>query len=276
MQRPFETFLGVDLGGGKGKTTAVARLALTDDRPEVMEVSTAAEGRSPWYDDVLLAYAAAHRQDAVLAIDAPLTLTACVRCQLPECPGTAKCVDKSVVWLNTIGHDLVRAADESSKKPAITPYTQRATEVVLHRRHGIVPRETLGQGMGPLTARAAHLVRALAGLGYKQHDNLIEVYPKATLHALHGPKTAQRYKGGIETWKTRAEIFESMNDSLGFSVKSRMAREACLVNDNCFDAVICAYTAYLWARDGWSIPEEQREVFLADGWIYGPGIQDTR
>ena len=31
-------------------------------------------------------------------------------------------------------------------------YVQRAAEVILHRQHGILPRETLGQGMGPLTA----------------------------------------------------------------------------------------------------------------------------
>ena len=41
-------------------------------------------------------------------------------------------------------------------------------------------------------------------------------------------------------------------------------------NDHVFDAVMCAYTAYLWARDGWQMPDEHREVFNADGWIWAP------
>ena len=31
MQRPFHTFLGIDLGGGKGKNTAVARLEASEN-----------------------------------------------------------------------------------------------------------------------------------------------------------------------------------------------------------------------------------------------------
>ena len=36
-----------------------------------------------------------------------------------------------------------------------------------------------------------------------------------------------------------------------------MAREDVLRNDHCFDAVISAYTAYLWARDGWELPDRR-------------------
>jgi predicted nuclease with RNAse H fold len=209
----------------------------------------------------------------------------------------AVCEDPAIVWFRTAGAELIAAAlpDERERvvvvagngkngknghsngharpeKPMTTPYTQRATEVVLHRRHGILPRETLGQGMGPLTARAAHLVRALASHGFTQHKNLIEVYPKATLHKLFGETTARRYKGKVNTWETRAGVLESLRGTLEFSRASRMAREDCLANDHCFDAVICAYTAYLWARDGWQIPLEHRDVYLVDGWIYGPGL----
>jgi len=44
------------------------------------------------------------------------------------------------------------------------------------RRRGIVPREALGQGMGPLTARACFLARALADR-FTLNDSLIEVFP---------------------------------------------------------------------------------------------------
>jgi predicted nuclease with RNAse H fold len=292
MERPFARFLGVDLGGGKGKTTAVARLELRPSGPlEVVEVDTA-RGREPWYDEILIDYLHMHAKDAAVAIDAPLTLTACTRCVLPVCPGVGACVDPAVVWMRTVGAQLsVVQVDERDqivavgrnttvgratpagpppRKPVITPYTQRATEVVLHRVHGIMPRETLGQGMGPLTARASHLVKALARSGYKLNQNMIEVYPKATITKLFGAPAAREYKRRADTWETRAMILERLAGELEFSPKSRMAREKCLQSDHCFDAVMCAYTAYLWAKDGWTLPEEHRDMFAIDGWIWTP------
>jgi predicted nuclease with RNAse H fold len=293
VHRDFQTFLGVDLGGGKGKKTAVARLEHHGDALEVVEVGTTHRGRA-WYDETLLEYLGTHAAGAALAIDAPLTLTACVRCREPICPGMAACQDPAIVWFRTTGAELVAQAAESdrnriaavpssrgigtvhadappTRKPHTTPYTQRATEVVLHRRHGIIPRETLGQGMGPLTARAAHLVRALAGHGYRLHENLLEVYPKATIHMLWGEKIARQYKREVETWETRARVLESLRGKLEFGKKSRLARETVLQNDHCFDAVVCAYTAYLWAREGWTMPLRDRDVFEVDGWIWVPG-----
>lgn len=298
----------MDLGGGKGKTTAVARLERTEDgNVEVVEVGTgrgAGDAREAWYDENLIDYLRMHGKGAALAVDAPLTLTACVRCREAVCPGMQECADPAIVWFRTAGEQIIADAavpdrdriavipangksngaargrngaghDDAAAlrgKPNTTPYTQRATEVVLHRRHGIIPRETLGQGMGPLTARASHLVRALAGHGYALNKNLIEVYPKATIHQLWGRDAARRYKREVDTWETRAQILESLRGTLEFGRRSRMAREECLRNDHCFDAVICAYTAFLWARDGWTMPAEHRDVYAVDGWIWAPGL----
>src|ERR1700754_2645598 len=78
VKRAFRTYLGVDLGGGKGKNTAVARLELAEDGTlEIVEVGTTHEG-APWYDEKLIEYMGLHASDAVLSVDAPLTLTACV------------------------------------------------------------------------------------------------------------------------------------------------------------------------------------------------------
>jgi len=48
-------------------------------------------------------------------------------------------------------------------------------------------------------------------------------------------------------------------------------RELCVQNDHLFEAVICAYTGYLWARDGWS---EVQHIAAArgreEGWIWVP------
>jgi predicted nuclease with RNAse H fold len=292
----FRTFLGVDLGGGKGRNTAIARLELREPGVlEIVDVGTT-NGKQPWYDENLIEYLGLHREGAVCAVDAPLTLTACVRCREAVCPGMSVCVDPTIVWFRTAGAELIEksavaekdrivavpangklrsyaAPHPSAKKPPTTPYTQRATEVVLHRQHGIIPRETLGQGMGPLTARAAHLVRALGRFGYALHQDLIEVYPKATLQMLWGPKIAHGYKREVDTWSMRARVLESLRGRLEFGRRSRLAKEAVLSNDHCFDAVICAYTGYLWATEGWQLPEKDRDVYRVDGWIFVPGGQ---
>jgi len=273
--RRFTTFLGVDLGGGKGKNTAVARLVAEPGRVRVVEVGTRVPGEGstpPFYDHLLVKHLRAFADDAVLAIDAPLTATTCVRCQLPRCLTLEHCDDPTVAWFRgTVaalqgGDPRVRDGVDGrfGKKPLATPYTQRACEVVLHRDHGILPRETLGQGMGPLTARALYLRRALEDR-FQLNENLLEVYPKATLERLFGAE-ARRYKRHPDTWAVRARLLEQLSDELSFDVW----REGCLSNDHCFDAVICAYTAYRWARDGWQLPVTDREVFARDGWIWIP------
>lgn len=319
MRRGFRTFIGVDLGGGKGKTTAVARLRLDDATAQIepgnLEVIVEDLGaHGPWYDEQLIEYVRGYAADAVLAIDAPLTLTACVRCELPTCPGQSRCEVPTVAWFRQrcARYDSPGSGPgEGPRKPRYTPYTQRATEVVLHEDFGITPRETLGQGMGPLTARMAYLRRALAPL-YQLNQNLLEVYPKATLTQLFpdapppiacapgGPtgtneRLGIRYKDGNGQAITlageapkrvgpRSEVARLYKRS-GHAIQTRTRvlselpglrfgpgqwREFAVQNDHQFDALIAAYTAFLWARDGWELPEDPERVFAVDGWIWFP------
>ncbi|MBI5477342.1 MAG: DUF429 domain-containing protein [Deltaproteobacteria bacterium] len=270
MARPFTTFLGVDLGGGKGKNTAVARLAWRDGQLLVEETLQKLNGK-PLYDEPLCSYLRTHADGAVCAIDAPLTLPACVRCPRPACPGQAACDDTTVAWFRRVGNGLVAGEARPNGKPRTTPYTQRAAEVVLHRRHGILPRETLGQGMGPLTARARYLVQTLRPT-FRQGENLIEVYPKATIQQLFGARMARGYKRQTAAHRVRLGIIERLADEarLRFARRPRNWPEFCDQSDHLFDALVCAYTAYLWTRDGWTLPEADREVFGEDGWIWFP------
>ena len=260
----LHTFIGVDLGGGKGKNTAVALLR-RHGTGVVVEKYDTGDGR-PWFDERLIPFLREHADGAVVAIDAPLSLTACVRCREATCPGMRDCADPTIVWFRR--HLATRpVGDAPNGKPTYTPYTQRLTEVLLHEQHGILPRETLGQGMGPLTARAAHLVRALAPM-YQLNRNLIEVYPKATIWKLLGEETARTYKRHHAQAAVRlAKILREL-PHLAFG--PGQWRERGVQNDHMFDAVICAYTAFLWVRDNWQMPVEGREVFAADGWIWYP------
>ena len=267
MLRPsFETFIGVDLGGGKGKKTAVAVLRKVEGGVRVERYDTGPDGKA-WYDAPLLEFLLARADGAVLAIDAPLSLPACVRCQVPVCPGMAACVDPTVVWFRGRDARGPGGAAPAGHKPHFTPYTQRATEVVLHVDGGILPRETLGQGMGPLTARAAHLTRALAAR-YRLNENLLEVYPKATIWRLFGEKTARSYKKHHAEQSVR--LGQILNQLPNLTFGPGQWQEFGVRNDHLFDAVICAYTAWLWANQGWELPTDGRPVFEADGWIWAP------
>ncbi len=307
LQRKHSTFIGIDLGGARGKTTAVARLSRAasngDDQDtrgvgepdgkgvSVQEVSTRHAGIDPWHDAVLIEYLAElSPENTVIAVNAPLTVPACLRCQLTVCPGKDQCADPSVVWLGEKGAEIVARAMENDldriaaipqhrarsagfglarpprPRPRIEPYMHRISEVKLCYERGLLPRDSLGLGTGPIAARAAHLRRALTGLGFDLHRNLLEVSPRATVHALFGPRKARGYKRDADPWETRAAIVEELRD-IRFALRSRLSREDVLRNDHCFEALISGYTAYLWARDGWTMPAG---LYAEDGWIWAP------
>lgn len=278
MLRPFTRFIGVDLGGGRGKTTALAEIRNGVHGAEVIEVATRA-AKLPWTDDTLMARL--HERagaGVVIAIDAPLTQTACGRCEVPVCPGMEACAEPAVVWLRTEGRALVRkvAAEAVNGRPRtehvaqarLAPYAHRATDVILTYERGLLPLAQLGTANGTIAARASQLKRRLKGAGFTLHENLLEVSPAATVAALCGVRAARGYKRDADPWRTRAMVLEQLAGSLSFAPQSRMAREEVLGNDNAFDAVMAAYTAYLWARDGWTRPDEA--AFAEDGWIYTP------
>ena len=319
MKRPFSTFVGIDLGGSRGKTTALARLSVPLERAgaadpashgalglaavHVDEVTTRHPGGEPWVDDLVIDHLARLREHVagrpggrlVVALDAPLTQPACVRCVVPACPGVEACVDPAVMWLRSEGRELLegeaiedrdsiaavpargfveRYAPASVSPPGwrhrvrIAPYSQRACEIVLCDQ-GLLSRDVLGQATGPVAARAAHLRRRLQALGFVAGESLLEVSPSATVAALFGARRARGYKRDADPWETRAGIIEELRD-LRFAPSSRLSREEVLRNDHCFEALLSGYTAYLWARDGWTMPADHAAVFATDGWIWAP------
>jgi predicted RNase H-like nuclease len=256
----FQRFVGVDLGGGKGKKTALAVLERRGDDVAVAKLLPRA-GDTPLYDGPLVEFLRGAADHALLCIDAPLTLPPCLRCQVVTCPGQEACVDPAVIQMRRLaGAPLEPSRDYRRGKPPVTPYTQRATEVYLQRRRGLIARESLGQGMGPLTARAAHLRRALGDL-YQLDRNLIEVYPKATLQVL---RLGEPYKKRPDA---RLRLLECLP---GLTFAPGVWREECVQSDHAFDAILCAYTGYLYAREGWTHPEEVEIRTGVDGWIWTP------
>jgi len=265
-RRSFLNILGVDLGGGKAKTTAVATLRVDPkDGATITEIAPRSGG-APLYDRALLELLSGYGDGTLLCIDAPLTLPPCLRCQVPVCPGQEACVDPAVVEMQRIAGSAGMGHDRDGRrgKPPVTPYTQRVTELHLLHQRGLNPREALGQGTGPLTARAAHLALAL-GDRFRLNDNLIEVTPKGTLAALGFTRP---YKKHLHEREMRARILDALSADLRFG--PGVWRELCVQSDHLFDAVICAYTGFLWARDGWTERDRATESFHRGGWIWVP------
>jgi predicted nuclease with RNAse H fold len=293
-------FIGIDLGGGRGKNTAVARLehiekdgtwrlVLADAKSRHGQRGTGAANAAPegdaWFrDEVLVEYIERWADErSVVAIDAPLTLPPCLRCTLP-CPGVPSCEVPVVQWMRTHAPKLRDAGRSDPGKPAVTPYTQRATELLLAGA-GLRPREALGQGTGPLAARAAWLRRRLSPR-LRLHENLIEVHPHATLVQLFGVERARRAHQGEQSrvWEERKRVLHALAHELAFEY---VWPELVVRNVHVFHAVLCAFTAYLWARgralaahqlaDG--VADDLRvreaatalgELWLSDGWIWVP------
>jgi predicted RNase H-like nuclease len=276
-RRTFLHVLGVDLGGGKGKKTAVATVRVDPHGGATVVGVAPRPGAAPLYDAALLEMLRGFGDGTLLCLDAPLTLPPCLRCRVDVCPGQEACVDPAVIAMrrlvagggaSALG-DRDRRRDDRRGKPSITPYTQRVTELHLLHQRGLAPREGLGQGTGPLAARAAHLVRALADR-YRLNENLIEVFPKGTLAALG---FARPYKKHMHERQTRAYILEALAPELSFG--PGVWRELCVQSDHLFEAVICAFTGYLWARDAWSAPDAMAALVHHDGWIWIPPAPDA-
>jgi phage shock protein PspC (stress-responsive transcriptional regulator) len=298
----FCRFIGVDLGGGRGKNTAVARLQLSVSAAGRVRLGVAEAkvrhgqrgtgrtedepgGDALFRDDVLVEYLRRWVDDTtVVAFNAPLTMPPCVRCQLP-CPGAAACTVPVVQWMRRWAPRLRTRGRSDKAKPATTPYTQRATEV-LSRAVGVEPRETLGQGSGPLAARAHYLRRALSPM-LRLHENLIEVHPRATVRRRFGEAVDQKLRQGEtdRVWGTRKRILAGLTEGIAFDY---VWPELVVRNAHVFNAVLCAFTAYVWARTPGSAPatiasagqpeadligqavSELGELWLEDGWIYLP------
>jgi hypothetical protein len=290
VRRPFTRFLGIDLGGARGKTTAVAELTVragsAGEMVWVQDVATRRAGEA-WRDETLWEHLAGPTTGTVIAIGAPLTQPACTRCVVPACPGVAACEDPAVIWMRTEGRALAEGevagsvaapatfvsspshgGGHGSGRSRLLPYAHRATEIVHCHDHEILPVTALGAATGLIAARASQLKRRLAGNGFTLNENLIEVSPHATVAALFDRRRARGYKRDADPWHTRAEIVEQLGD-LAFAPSSRLSREEVLRNDHCFDALVAAYTGYLWAREGWTMPEPA-DVFAADGWVWAP------
>ncbi|RMH00103.1 MAG: hypothetical protein D6705_01380 [Deltaproteobacteria bacterium] len=285
----FRRFIGISLGGGRGKQTAVARLSWEPGAPSpnlaIHHAATRIGHRGTGdhgehrpvadtgylRDAELEAYLDAHVTDATLvAVDAPLVVPPCLRCDVP-CPGVAACPVDEVRFATRIGH--VR-----SGKPAVLPYVERACEVV-RQREALPVRAGWGQGTAPLAARMHYLRRRFAGR-LVAGVNLVEVAPRAAVVRWFGEETERRTRAGAlaDVRRARADVLESLRGRLRFD---HVWPELVVRQRAVFYAVIASVVACDLARCGWSFEDtvaeplaaevaRSPEVFVRGGWIWVP------
>lgn len=293
----FHRFIGIALGGGRGKNTAVARLEPSGENGQlvVAEARTREAERgggelvgqspgAPFRDGPLVKWLETWVDDKTLvAIDAPLTMPACVRCEL-DCPGVDNCEVPVVKWMREWAPKLVvRRGRSDPGKPAVTPYTQRASEFVMEHLT-LQPREALGQGMGPLAARANYLKRRMSPR-LELHRNLIEVHPRATLLRGFGAQRERASRVGAQqdTLEARKSILMDLSAGLRFD---RVWPDLVVRRVQVFHATVSAFTALSCASEGWRGPADLLhegttpalqdalralgELWREDGWIFVP------
>lgn len=288
-------YIGVYLGGAKGKTTALSWLQHTPNSPEatkcqVLFAKTRSPEESPWTDDVILAWLDKNfsSSSTVIGISAPLTLPSCVRCAEESCPGVTQCKVPSVDWLKNEAPLLIAANlkqggylaykssgsnDEiydPSPKPIgnIAPYARRCTEVFHQFQGHRISKDHIGNATGPIATRGWHLTKQLRTRNYKLNQNLLEVSARGTIHAIFGEKTAAGYRKDADPWHTRAKILTHLESKIQFSSRSGFSKEKVLQNDHAFDALIAAYSAYQAKSEHW--PYQDISPWKEDGWIWLP------
>jgi predicted nuclease with RNAse H fold len=243
--------LGLDLGGAASRSTGAvlleearrpARVALEPEPQVLPRARTPAEA-----DERLLALVRDARPD-VVAIDAPLTLPPCLRCSAGcRGPGVDRCerADARGLW-----------------RAGWNPTSQRLCELLIYERVRERPMPTMQ--LGALTARALVLARRFRRL--RPPPRVLEVYPRATLAALHTVDSALRPRERTEGRADhRRRVVRAMRGSGLIEVPDRLRRR--VTEEHVFDALVAAYTGWLYPSGLRPPPSMMRE---SDGWIWIP------
>lgn len=213
--------LGLELGGGKSARTSLVVLKYfpSEKRVFLSEVQSQIQGsRTESGDEALLRLLDGYDNIHSIAVHAPLSLSPCLQCQLPQCPRFENCNVASVAWMREEARRLKLTAQKSP-----TPYTQRPVEMYIRSRVqkdlpiDVPLEESLGSGMAPLAARMQYLKRHIRA------ENFYEVFPKISLVAMAAwfgitNRELRRYRDVEDGVENRMMILERL--SIGAKVEN--------------------------------------------------------
>lgn len=241
--------LGIDLAGVTGKTGYAVLEG--GSRPHLMEAALLPKEPTPLLAEESLVDLIDRISPDRLTIDAPLTLPPCLTCS-DHCQGPGELCEL----------DSARQMWSAGSNPVI----RRQCEVEVKQSvSGSSPNPTMGLGI--ITARAVSLVRKLRERKENQmlvaNGAVLEVYPAATLRRLgrsdRPPKKASA--------SVRGTFYSEVVDGLASKIDGLNDLPLCRTNDDVFDALLAAYTGWLYPD---RLEEPPKGFDLASGWIWFP------
>ncbi len=225
-----DAWLGLDLGGEASGRSVLAVLGGQAGKPR-LEPMTLLEGKD---DSLWAAVSPLRTRDPIVAIDAPLSLPACLQAG-EECTAASDCA---------VGMcRLVRNHPGLGRKGM--PYAERTCEFELRtgiwREFGISPKLTMRLGI--IAGRGIYLKRSLVSKGFPE-SNVLEVYPGASWKVREGKEI------GVVIKRARKEDSKALGKLAGSLQKHVDARASHLTEFGLdgLDSVMCALTAYWYTR----------------------------
>jgi predicted nuclease with RNAse H fold len=241
--------LGIDLAGVTG-ATGYAMIEVGEG-PRLGEAGLVPVKGSPLESEERLLGLIDRLEPERIAIDAPLTLPPCLTCP-PYCRGP--------------GENCELQAAREMWKAGSNPVIRRACEVEARRRvAGLDPNPTMGLGI--IAARAVSLVRKLEARGEPPcsivRGEVVEVYPAASLRQLGF--TGRPPRGAPHA--DRHTFYKAVVTELSAEIDGAGDEPQCSGDDDVFDALIAAYTGWLYPD---RVAAPPKSFNLATGWIWVP------
>lgn len=260
-------FVGISLGGGKSDRTAMTVLEyyVSQKKLVVSRIVDRVKTEGELSSDLKLHESLRQFKNDVeiVALDVPLSLPKCFRCQL-KCPGYEVCDEDEIVWMWKQYNQLV---ENKKNLRLFTPYTRRCAEMYWGEKlEGTWSLgDALGSNQAPLLARGLFLTR-------RWKYPTIEVLPRlslirwATKEKLpKGP--IQSYRHSVNGSDAREYILRQLSEKLGIFFYEQ---DKNLLIDHLvtFDSLLAALTAF-WKFQKQCEPRP-KGFPKAEGWIEVP------
>jgi predicted nuclease with RNAse H fold len=255
--------MGLALSGGKNDKTTVVEISFFSDHKklflkEIHEKIGSTEDES---GDSYLLKLLNQKDVKVCAVDAPLSLPSCLT---HMCKGSEKCKSETTQWL---WNQYKKHKKKKKNLKLFTPYTERCVERYINydlEEFYEMP-EALGSNKAPITARAVYLKSKVTG-------NLIEVYPKLSLHRIGrklniSKSDLKNYRHAANGMECRMIILDALI-SAGIIFIYEQDIQKLIDSVYAFDALISALTAYMYYQNECELPPKSFPTH--EGWVYFP------
>ncbi len=244
---PFVRFMGLSLGGGKSDRTVLTVLDYYLDHKKLVisRVIDRLRSEGEVSADLKLFETIQEFKNhlEILAMDVPLSVPKCFRCDLP-CPGFEVCEEPEIVWMwKHFKSDL----KINKNHRLFTPYTRRCAEIQWSKEleGSWSIGDALGANQAPLLARGRFLSRRLKA---NRKLKLIEVLPRLSLLRWSHKQKLLKYivaetRSSTKGMESREYVLTKLSEELDLFIYDQDKNVFCdsLV---AFDSLWAALTAF--------------------------------